>query len=660
MTDLQIEPVARVLLGVPNKHLSKSTELRYGTHGSLKIDLNKNAWFDHEANCGGGVLDLVNREIGGDHSDARRWLADNGLEAKPNGPAAGTGRYIAYDYRNEHRQLLFQAVRYEPKRFSQCRPDGHGGLIWNLDGVRRVPYRLPELIEAIAAKKGIVIVEGEKDVEALRALDIAATTCSGGAGKWRDEYNQHFKDASVIIIGDNDEPGRNHARNVATALASIAARVRVLDLATCWPECPPKGDVSDWLAAGGTREARIELIKQAPNCAEPVQASWSKSVFTADALQKMTFPPLNYLLPGLIPEGLCLFVSRPKLGKSWFVLDLAIATSASRFVLGDLKPTPGDVLYLALEDGRRRLQRRLTKLLPTFSGTWPPGLKFATEWPRSDQGGLRDIESWITSSENPRLVIVDTLAQFRKMATGKNVYLEDYAALSDLQKLTSKYNVTIIVVHHDRKSGADDVFDTVSGSLGLPAAADTIAILKREASAVTLHVRWRDVEEAEKALQFDKATCRWTILGEASEVRRSDERSRVLIALGEAGEPLPITEIISLAHLVGRNAADNLLLRMVRDGDVVRIKRGLYCLPETQDSKRMREMREKDRSERKPLKDQEDNAESVNLTHLTQVSKGERKLAAAEDYLGPPGDNPADFLGDIPDFLDRRKQQARN
>jgi hypothetical protein len=246
------------------------------------------------------------------------------------------------------------------------------------------------------------------------------------------------------------------------------------------------------------------------------------------------------------------------------------------------------------------------------------------------------------------------------MATGKNVYLEDYAALSDLQKLTSKYNVTIIVVHHDRKSGADDVFDTVSGSLGLPAAADTIAILKREASAVTLHVRWRDVEEAEKALQFDKATCRWTILGEASEVRRSDERSRVLIALGEAGEPLPITEIISLAHLVGRNAADNLLLRMVRDGDVVRIKRGLYCLPETQDSKRMREMREKDRSERKPLKDQEDNAESVNLTHLTQVSKGERKLAAAEDYLGPPGDNPADFLGDIPDFLDRRKQQARN
>jgi 5S rRNA maturation endonuclease (ribonuclease M5) len=665
VTDLQIEPVALVLLGAPNKHLSKPTELRYGTHGSLKIDLNKNAWFDHEANCGGGVLDLVNREIGGDHSDARRWLADNGLEAKPNGHAAGTGRRIVdtYDYRNEHRELLFQAVRYEPKGFSQRRPNTNGWT-WNLEGVRRVPYRLPELIEAIDAKKDVVIVEGEKDVDALRGLGIAATTCPGGAGKWRDEYSQHFKGTGVVVVGDNDDPGRDHARSVAQALTGVAARVRLIDLATCWPECPVKGDISDWLGAGGTREQLVEWIKGVPDYSEAEPGvkppRWKERTFCADALQTMQFAPLSYLLPRLIPEGLCLLVSRPKLSKSWLVLDIAIATAAGRFVLGEMKPAYGEVLYLALEDGKRRLQRRLTKLLPALSGKWPEGLEMATEWPRSDQGGLTDIESWLKASKNPRLVIVDTLAQFRKMATGKQIYLEDYAAISELQKLASKYNVTIIVVHHDRKSGADDVFDTVSGSLGLPAAADTIAILKREASAVTLHVRGRDVEEAEKALQFDKATCRWTILGEASEVRRSDERSRVLIALGEAGEPLPITEIISLAHLVGRNAADNLLLRMVRDGDVVRIKRGLYCLPETQDSKRMREMREKDRSGRKPLKDQEDNAESLNLTHLTQVSKGERKLAAAEDYLGPPGDNPADFLGDIPDFLDRRKQQARN
>jgi hypothetical protein len=524
---------------------------------------------DPAARDGFVVYSFAGDEVGEcrDHVKDKLGIASERL-SKSNG--TGTGRRIVdtYDYRNEHRELLFQAVRYEPKGFSQRRPDANGWT-WNLEGVRRVPYCLPELIEAIAAEKDVVIVEGEKDVEALRGLDITATTCPGGAGKWREDYNQHFKGASVVIIGDNDEPGQNHARDVAKALAPIAARVRVLDLAARWPQCPPKVDISDWLAGGGTREKLIEWIKQAPDYAERVEANVLNSVFTADALQKMTFPPLNYLLPALIPEGLCLFVSRPKLGKSWFALDLAIATTTSRFVLGDLKPTPGDVLYLALEDGRRRLQRRLTKLLPTFSETWPSGLTFATEWPRSDQGGLTNIESWITSAENPRLVIVDTLAQFRKMATGKNVYLEDYAAISELQKLASKYNVTIIVVHHDRKSGADDVFD----SLGLTGAADTIAVMKREAGTVTLHIRGRDVEEAEKALQFNKDTCRWSILGEASEIRRSDERNRVLIALEEAGpEGLSPDEVRAEVGMTSSNARQ-LLRRMANAQE---IKRGGY------------------------------------------------------------------------------------
>ena len=129
----------------------------------------------------------------------------------------------------------------------------------------------------------------------------------------------------------------------------------------------------------------------------PQRLQWGDRTFSAHSLQKMEFPPLNYLLPGLVPEGLCLLVSRPKLGKSWLVLDIAIATAVGRFVLGELKPASGEVLYLALEDGRRRLKRRLTKLL--LPGTWPQGLTFATEWPRSDQGGLMDIENWIKSSE---------------------------------------------------------------------------------------------------------------------------------------------------------------------------------------------------------------------------------------------------------------------
>jgi RecA-family ATPase len=261
------------------------------------------------------------------------------------------------------------------------------------------------------------------------------------------------------------------------------------------------------------------------------------------------------------------------------VLDLALATAAGRFTLGELKPAPGDVLYLALEDGKRRLQRRLTRLLPTFSETWPPGLTMATEWPRADQGGVADIERWIASTKTPRLVIIDTLAQFRKDSTGKQVYAEDYAAISGLQRLASKFNIAIVIVHHDRKSEADDVFDTVSGTLGLTGAADTILIMKRQAGTVTLHVRGRDIEEAEKALQFNKSSCKWTLLGEAAVVHRSDERSRVLAALEEARAPMSPKEIMLSTGMSNRNAVDLLLFKMVPAGDVTKIARALYCFP---------------------------------------------------------------------------------
>jgi RecA-family ATPase len=243
------------------------------------------------------------------------------------------------------------------------------------------------------------------------------------------------------------------------------------------------------------------------------EAPWKTRTFGADTLQREQFPALTYLLPDLIPEGLCLLVSRPKLGKSWLALDIALATAAGRFVMGTLKPATGEVLYLALEDGKRRLQRRLSKLLPSLHGTWPPGLTFATEWLRSDQGGLADIESWIreriAAGKKPQLIIIDTIAHFRPPAAGKNAYLEDYGALAGLQKLASKHNLSIVVVHHDRKAAADDPFDTISGTLGVTGAVDTIALLKREAGGVTFYIRGRDIEEAEKALQFNKATCRW-------------------------------------------------------------------------------------------------------------------------------------------------------
>ena len=164
-----------------------------------------------------------------------------------------------YDYTDEHGNLLSQAVRWSPKGFSQRRRDGKGGWVSSVKGVRRLPYRLPELLAA-PPHAPVFIPEGEKDADRLVGLGLAASCNPEGAGKWRSEYSQHFEGRRVVILPDNDDQGRGHALQVAQHLQLFAESVKVLEL----PGLSDKGDVSDWLAAGGTREELVRLALAAP------------------------------------------------------------------------------------------------------------------------------------------------------------------------------------------------------------------------------------------------------------------------------------------------------------------------------------------------------------------------------------------------------------
>lgn len=167
--------------------------------------------------------------------------------------ATGKKNIVAtYDYISADGELIFQVVRFDPKDFRQRQPVGNGWQ-WNLKGVNRIPYRLPEVM---AAAKGIVIVEGEKDADNLARLGITATTCAGGAEKWASSYNQYFKEKSVYILPDNDDAGRKHANTVARHLWGVAKTIKIVAL----PDLPEKGDVSDWLAQGGTKADLGALI----------------------------------------------------------------------------------------------------------------------------------------------------------------------------------------------------------------------------------------------------------------------------------------------------------------------------------------------------------------------------------------------------------------
>jgi hypothetical protein len=153
-----IEPVARRLLGEPNARLSNEKELRFGNHGSMSIDRKKGTWFDHENTVGGGVLDLIHHKLGNGF-DASAWLREEGFLSPKKTVIDSKPRFVcAYDYPDEGGKLIFQVLRYEPKSFKQRQANG----AWNMNGVRRALYRLPQVIEAVANGYLVCIVEGEK------------------------------------------------------------------------------------------------------------------------------------------------------------------------------------------------------------------------------------------------------------------------------------------------------------------------------------------------------------------------------------------------------------------------------------------------------------------------------------------------------------------
>jgi hypothetical protein len=238
------------------------------------------------------------------------------------------------------------------------------------------------------------------------------------------------------------------------------------------------------------------------------------------------------------------------------------------------------VLYLALEDSTRRVQRRMTKLLGAQLGKWPARLIIKTTWKRIDQGGLDGITAWAKAVKRPTLVIVDTLERIRPMPSSSSKatpYSLDYAALAGLQEIAAKLQIAVMVVTHVRKATADDVFDTISGTLGLTAAADTILVLGPKNGVMSLCVRGRDVEEAEKAIQWNQSSCRWTITGDTPhESPKSDARGRILAALVAAARPMSVDEVMRAAGFKTRDAADQMLSRMFREMEITRPSRGMY------------------------------------------------------------------------------------
>ena len=201
--------------------------------------------------------------------------------------------------------------------------------------------------------------------------------------------------------------------------------------------------------------------------------------FTAAELMAEKLPPVRWVVPGFLPEGVTLLAGKRKPEKSWLALGLALAVASGGAALGTRPVESGEVLYLALEDNRRRLQKRLAKLLGGDAA--PGGLHIATQWPRMDEGGAEALDGWIEARGDLLLVVVDILKRVRpRTSPNRSVYEADYEALQAMQGLAGEHGVGVLVVHHARKDGASDPVDEISGSTGLSGGADSILVLKRD------------------------------------------------------------------------------------------------------------------------------------------------------------------------------------
>lgn len=246
----------------------------------------------------------------------------------------------------------------------------------------------------------------------------------------------------------------------------------------------------------------------------------------ADELQKMVLPDICWLWDSMLTTGLSLFVGASKIGKSWFALQLALAVSAGTDFLG--KKTKGcKTLYLALEDSRRRLQSRMNKLLGSVVAS--RNLEYLTESPLMGNGLIEVLEHY--AKEGFSLIIIDTLQKIRgTSSSNKNAFAADYEDMGILKRFADKNDIAILLVHHTRKMKDDDVFNMISGTNALMAAADTIMILskeKRKDNQAYLHITGRDVMNDILVIEKDRRTgYGWSYVGKKDDVEEMAEVQR--------------------------------------------------------------------------------------------------------------------------------------
>ena len=388
-----------------------------------------------------------------------------------------------YDYTDAEGALLFQTVRYEPKTFRQRRPGERGGWVWNLKGIEPVLYRLPRMLEAAQAGHRVFVVEGEKDVHALEALGFTATTNPMGAGKWRATYAEALRGARVVVLPDADEAGRAHAQVVTESLRAIASDVRLTQL----PDLGPKGDVSDWVAAGGTAEALEALADAAQSRKRETEKVGDTAASSVGVLiSEVEREKVAWLWPGRIALGkLTILDGDPGLGKSTLVYDLAARITSGRPLPTGEPSERGGVMILSTEDGlgdtiRPRLEAAGADLSRCLAvQTLPAESEGDSERVPIIPDDL-PLLAHAARRVEARLLIIDPLMAHLGPKTNAYKDADVRRALAPLSRFAEAHGLAVVVIRHLNKMSGGSPLYRGGGSIGLIGAARSGLLVGRD------------------------------------------------------------------------------------------------------------------------------------------------------------------------------------
>ncbi len=408
-------------------------------------------------------------------------LSRTELPRRPNPTRSDAGQRIAatYDYVDKTGTVLFQVVRLEPKDFRQRRRDANGDWVWNLEGVHRVLYRLPEVLQAIARHEPVLIVEGEQDADQLRAQGFVATCNPMGAGKWNPAYTATLRGAQAILIPDKDKPGREHAQAVAEALRDACESVKLLEL----PNLNGRAvkDATDYLRAGGTAETLRALIARAlPFGSDP----WLGLVEDAADILHLDLPPVTEIVEGLVAERSKLVIgSGSKSFKTWLTMHCALAIAHGTPFLGRAT-TRRRVLYCNLELKPQTFQRRIQAIAHALSITvdrdWLHHVPLRGQVANLSPGETLPRLGKLAEHVRAEVVVLDPLYKLNTQGD-ENSSRDQTLFFNQLDRLTTESGCTVILNDHFGKGNQSekDPLDAIRGSSAKGGDVDAAMVLRK-------------------------------------------------------------------------------------------------------------------------------------------------------------------------------------